>query len=832
MRCRNLTPPGERRPSRVTINPLNAIIIIDGVFVLTYESANRYYNDSYFVDASLEVIRDRGAQRYIEDCKYSWLTLEEVKAKESRKQKTENLPLVQHQKFKAKRVIINNEPAPDYVRDFQKIISAGEAWTKEHEEKDISPTSEEKEKWLREEFLRADGIRGSPEKTKEKTLARLYQNLIFSPGTHLFKAVSQLIVRQGQEDWFNSPTKQESIKNLIEEFKLADKEAVLLRNAIDIKKKSAASALITDWNKANSHILTDRLREEGSSAIEMNRRLYLTVAGREAVSSPSSRGVLFYPRGGIGYDFYEYPGSPVLDNSGNNIKEAMVSSPLNRLGVWREAADLFIILKANIEHFWKKNFYPIAALTTLGGAITAPYCLIAGILISLLAVSMWILYAEANKRQSRIDHLTGLYNRKSFDNQLSMEILRAGRSGSGKGLSLIMFDLDHFKGINDKYGHLAGDAVLKNIAQIVKKQVRVIDFIARYGGEEFVVILPETTLEGAKIIAEKIRRVVAENKIIDLGSAISIQVTISLGVASVTKETDSTEDLIKRADIRLYAAKGLGRNRVVWWDSLSFCVNPRDTDESGKPKVSSPLQGNGGSFDDKFNSNINTANTLKKVKASLDELRVKTSRLEARQRLAFEITVIKDLNGKYSELMAVLKTALLEKVDILAQIALLRVRNDAYDLNQDIERQKIIIDDLLKRRIRQDKEDYYQILGVSRSARHDEIKRAYRTLALKYHPDRNPGNRQAEKKFRLAAEAWGILGDSDKRKQYDSRGCASPLKKDANDAIQVVTKEVIVADINDIHMRPSVRIAEAAIKFPDTEIITSKGNKKPTPGLY
>lgn len=124
--------------------------------------------------------------------------------------------------------------------------------------------------------------------------------------------------------------------------------------------------------------------------------------------------------------------------------------------------------------------------------------------------------------------------------------------------------------------------------------------------------MPETTLEGAKIIAEKIRRVVAENKIIDLGSAISIQVTISLGVASVTKETDSTEDLIKRADIRLYAAKGLGRNRVVWWDSLSFCVNPRDTDESGKPKVSSPLQGNGGSFDDKFNSNINTANTLKK----------------------------------------------------------------------------------------------------------------------------------------------------------------------------------------------------------------------------
>lgn len=134
---------------------------------------------------------------------------------------------------------------------------------------------------------------------------------------------------------------------------------------------------------------------------------------------------------------------------------------------------------------------------------------------------------------------------------------------------------------------------------------------------------------------------------------------------------------------------------------------------------------------------------------------MKTSRLEARQRLAFEITVIKDLNGKYSELMAVLKTALLEKVDILAQIALLRVRNDAYDLNQDIERQKIIIDDLLKRRIRQDKEDYYQILGVSRSARHDEIKRAYRTLALKYHPDRNPGNRQAEKEFRLAAEAWG-----------------------------------------------------------------------------
>ena len=112
--------------------------------------------------------------------------------------------------------------------------------------------------------------------------------------------------------------------------------------------------------------------------------------------------------------------------------------------------------------------------------------------------------------------------------------------------------------------------------------------------------------------------------------------------------------------------------------------------------ISSPLQRYGNSPDDKYKSRINTAKALQEVKASLDELSEKVSRLEANRRLVFEITVIKKLNHRYLKLIEIFEAALSEKLDILAQTALLRVRNDAYDLNQDIERQKIIIDDLLK----------------------------------------------------------------------------------------------------------------------------------------
>src|SRR3990167_5660964 len=162
-------------------------------------------------------------------------------------------------------------------------------------EKSPELSMEQREKISREEFFKAEygGIRGSPEDLQEKILTRWYQNTVIPQGTPLFKAVSQLIVRQSLEDWFNTPRKQEFLQNLIEEFKLEDTDAVILRNAIDIKQNNASSALLNNWK-------TDMLREEGSSAVEMNRRLYLTVAGREAVSSPSSRAYLSCPLDGMG----------------------------------------------------------------------------------------------------------------------------------------------------------------------------------------------------------------------------------------------------------------------------------------------------------------------------------------------------------------------------------------------------------------------------------------------------------------------------------------------------------------------------------------------------
>src|SRR3990167_6707192 len=139
-------------------------------------------------------------------------------------------------------------------------------------EKSPELSMEQREKISREEFFKAEygGIRGSPEDLQEKILTRWYQNTVIPQGTPLFKAVSQLIVRQSQEDWFNSPRKQEFLQSLIEEFKLEDKEAAVLRNAIDIRQINASSALISNWK-------TDMLREEGGLEVKMNSQLYLTV---------------------------------------------------------------------------------------------------------------------------------------------------------------------------------------------------------------------------------------------------------------------------------------------------------------------------------------------------------------------------------------------------------------------------------------------------------------------------------------------------------------------------------------------------------------------------
>lgn len=156
------------------------------------------------------------------------------------------------------------------------------------------------------------------------------------------------------------------------------------------------------------------------------------------------------------------------------------------------------------------------------------------------------------KRHAIIDTLTRLYNRNFFDTYLTREIDRVRRYQ--RNVVLIMIDLDHFKKVNDTYGHLVGDAVLTDIGKILRFQCRQSDIPVRWGGEEFVVLLPETELSGGCILAERIRQAIEGHEFESVAS-----MTASLGIAGLSP---SGQELIKRADMALYEAKRRGRNRV------------------------------------------------------------------------------------------------------------------------------------------------------------------------------------------------------------------------------------------------------------------------------
>ncbi len=164
-------------------------------------------------------------------------------------------------------------------------------------------------------------------------------------------------------------------------------------------------------------------------------------------------------------------------------------------------------------------------------------------------------YHEEIYRLTTVDGLTQIFNRRYFLEQLDREVSRAKRYR--RELSLILFDIDHFKAINDSYGHLAGDYVLKQLATVVKGKIRREDVLARYGGEEFAIILPEIDGTNANAFAEKIRKLVekAPFKFEDT----KIAVTVSVGLSTCVDPDDSAT-LIKRADDKLYEAKAAGRN--------------------------------------------------------------------------------------------------------------------------------------------------------------------------------------------------------------------------------------------------------------------------------
>ena len=159
------------------------------------------------------------------------------------------------------------------------------------------------------------------------------------------------------------------------------------------------------------------------------------------------------------------------------------------------------------------------------------------------------------------DALTGLYNRRYMESHLSTLVEQA--AARGKPLTAVVLDIDYFKLVNDNHGHDAGDDVLREFATRVRKSIRGIDLACRYGGEEFVIIMPETDMAVATIVAERLRRRIASERFPIQQGASSIEVTISIGIATLDAADDNAAHILKRADQALYRAKRDGRNRVV-----------------------------------------------------------------------------------------------------------------------------------------------------------------------------------------------------------------------------------------------------------------------------
>jgi diguanylate cyclase (GGDEF)-like protein len=165
------------------------------------------------------------------------------------------------------------------------------------------------------------------------------------------------------------------------------------------------------------------------------------------------------------------------------------------------------------------------------------------------------------------DYLTNLYNRRYFMQRGAEEFKRARRNK--QPLALLMLDIDQFKKVNDTFGHEAGDMVLQQVAAVLKSSLREIDILGRTGGEEFAVLLPNTLLQAATLLAERVRRTIAGTSLEIPGVSSTITITISIGVAAATNEMSGIDDMLRNADAAMYQAKRHGGNHVVQHEDLS-----------------------------------------------------------------------------------------------------------------------------------------------------------------------------------------------------------------------------------------------------------------------
>lgn len=213
---------------------------------------------------------------------------------------------------------------------------------------------------------------------------------------------------------------------------------------------------------------------------------------------------------------------------------------------------IFLILSiiSNGSNVWK---YALISLFT--GAL---------IFTSSATVILYALYKRTNNamtkltEQSSVDRLTELYNRSFLEPFLEGEVDAAKREN--QQVSVMMVDMDHFKEINDSYGHVVGDNVLAIFAQVVLKCLRKTDIIARYGGDEFIVVLPNTDTETASLVADRIRKEVSETYIPPVDDVVISSIHCSIGISNYPVLCDSKSTLIKTSDLALYMAKRSGRN--------------------------------------------------------------------------------------------------------------------------------------------------------------------------------------------------------------------------------------------------------------------------------